>query len=504
MQFFTVLSVLLICSNVLNVSSSNLHQISDYYFNGNQNSNPIYNLTLICGQIQNNRIFSSNYFLRTKNGYDVSRSSVMKISFEHCDYPDIPNNLSQIFTNFHTLNVSHVGFSSLDQIPFGEAKKLTTLIASYNGIREIPSLSFHKSDKLIEIDVSFNRIHQIDDFALFGDLNLQKLNLSHNQLTTFNDHIVSDHPHLTHLDLSANQINALKTNAFERLRDLMHLDLSGNPIKTVDRNMFLMCVKLQYLNLSRTSLVEIKSGTFSHQINLRILDLSGNRIKMLNSNGFPLQLDHLDLLAVGDNPLREISGFTSSTYSKIVGIQSTEFKCSFLNDTYEPNSWKHLDMIAKRMKCISDNADFDDIDLSESSTAPSNEQSTQRKEVDVSTSKPAIEVTESSKSTKNSEIHRQQEQKQEENRDGKRGEEQKPNQKQNENQMNVTLKAHFEDNKAHTVTDTGKHMLITSWINTILLIIIAMAILYYVFRKRMHQKNQLLNSCLQVSYQDKC
>lgn len=503
MQFFAILSVFIICSNVLDVSSSNLHQISDYYFTGNQNSN----VTLICGQVQDKYIFSTNYYLRTKNGYDIAKSSVLKISFERCDHPDIPKNLSQVYTNFHTLNVSHVGISSIDQIPFGEAKKLTTLIASYNKIREIPSLSFHKSDKLIEIDVSFNQIHQIDDFALFGDLNLQKLNLSHNELATFNDHILSDHSHLTHLDLSANQINALETKAFERLRNLMYLDLSGNPIKTVDRNMFLMCVKLQYLNLSRTSLAEIKSGTFLHQINLRILDLSGNRMKMLNSNGFPLQLSHLELLGVGDNPLREISGFTSSTYSKIVGIQSTEFKCSFSNDTYEPNSWKHLDMIAKRMKCTSDN-DFDDVDLSESSTAPSNELSTQGKKMDVSTFKPAIEVTESSKSTNNSEMHPQQKEKQREKQKEKQeknqDQKQEPKQKQNENQMNVTKKVHLEDNKSHIVTDTGKHMLITSWINTILLVIIAMAILYYVFRKRMHQKNQLLNSCLQVSYQDKC
>lgn len=255
------------------------------------------------------------------------------------------------------LNLSHNNISGLSVETFQKLVELRLLRLDHNQLSELPSFLFHKNEKLTDVDFSCNRIEKIDDFAFAGDFKLERLNISHNQLTTFQKRFSDNHSNLKHLDISNNRINRIKPDTFENLRDLLLLDISNNLIKKLDNRTFSSLVKLEQLFLSRNNLTEIDFGTFSSLLSLRILDLSKNILKTLDVNILPLQSNLLELLEIADNQLKELSGFTSLRIpnTKIIGIDSNRFNCTFLDHLFQAITWKHLDSISIRIECDSGN-----------------------------------------------------------------------------------------------------------------------------------------------------
>lgn len=267
-------------------------------------------------------------------------------------------------------NLSFNNISELSVNTFQKLVELRYLQLSHNQIQEIPSLLFYKTDKLLEIDLSCNQIRKIDDFAFSGDLILKKLNLSHNQLTMLHRKIVESLLNLTHLDISANQIAILQPGTFESLQNLEYLDLSGNPIKQVASPAFEGLVNLQHLNLSRTLLSNVETEAFLTLKNLQSLDLSNNLLKILNADIFAVPANQLKSLSIGNNQLRELNNFTSARipHTKIAGIDTNQFNCSYFDKIFQSITWKHLDLISKRINCsTSIDHDFDDANTTTTS-----------------------------------------------------------------------------------------------------------------------------------------
>lgn len=257
------------------------------------------------------------------------------------------------------LNLSGNNITELTVKSFQRLTKLKQLFLSNNQIVEIPSFLFHKTDKLSEIDLSYNKIRKMDDFAFAGDLNLKKINFSHNQLITFHRKILESLSELSHLDLSWNKLTALTADSFVNHRNLVHLDLSGNSIKQFNNKTFEHLERLQHLNLSRMSLSTIQAGAFSSLMDLQILDLSNNQLMTLDGDSLPFHHPllpyQLKWISIANNQLHELANFTSERIpdTKIAGIDSNRFNCSFYDRIFQSIAWKQLESISERINCSS-------------------------------------------------------------------------------------------------------------------------------------------------------
>ncbi|XP_031622720.1 chaoptin-like [Contarinia nasturtii] len=330
--------------------------------------------------------FTSDFFSDAKrlSNLNASYNQISEIpsnSFVNCEkLTDVDVSFNKI-THFdahafavgnhlQSLNLSHNNITELSVETFQKLTELKQLNLAYNQIAELPSFLFHKNEKLTDVNMSHNKIHKIDDFAFAGDFKLKKLNLSHNKLTTFQKRFSDNHSNLTHLDVSNNRIAAIKVDTFESLRDLAFLDLSENLLKILDNKTFENQRNLRQLNLSRNHLTEITAGTFASLITLEILDLSNNALKILNAIILPIQANQLELILIANNKLHELIDFTSARIpnTKIIGIDSNPFNCTYLDALFQSITWKHLDSISKRIACNSATENNEPIDLSENVT----------------------------------------------------------------------------------------------------------------------------------------
>lgn len=337
----------------------------------------------IFGDYQNVQTFHM-YDLRVKTLHSSDfngATKLQKVFAQNNEISEIPANLFKDSKSIVEVNFSNNKIQTIDGDVFATAEQLTFLDLSYNKltnlsvkifqnlinlkrllfshnqIEEIPSFLFHKTVQLVEINFSFNKIKKIDDFAFFSELILKKLNLSHNQLTTVDKQIWEKISNLTHLDISFNKFTFLSPETFKNYGSLELLDLSGNPMKTVNREMFVNLVKLQHLNLSRIDLLEVKPQTFSSLENLQTLDLSHNNLKTLDDSILSPQANQLKLLLIANNQLRELNGFTSTRIpnTKIVGIDSNQFNCSFLKTYLQSITPNNLDLMLHPLNCSSFN-----------------------------------------------------------------------------------------------------------------------------------------------------
>ncbi|XP_031639954.1 leucine-rich repeat-containing protein 15-like, partial [Contarinia nasturtii] len=511
-----IIPVIIFLTSIECVASINYHQIGDcHYVDSYQSFDGKFNLTFICVETNYENTFFTKDTASTckRNNYKFYKSAIGVINFKDCDLHQIDSNFFDVYSNVFSLNISNLGLQSLQPDFFKSAKSLTKINASHNYLNEMPTLNqsnklvdvdfsynlikninantftadsnrvemlnlshnnitelsvqlfktmpelkrlyvsqnrigdlpsflFHNSKNLVEVDLSNNQIGRIDDLAFFGDSNLDKINLSNNQLTAFNKKIIENHEHLTHLDISHNLIDKLKADTFQNLRNLMHLNLAENPIKAVNNETFLTLVKLEHLNLSKTLLKEIKPRTFLHQINLKTIDLTNNEIQVLNSDIFPDKLEILQTIFVEGNRLHTLNGFTSLIYSKFHGIESKKFKCTFWNVEFQPTTWTELDNTWVKIKCtISDDRQHNAIYTTEVSSV-----SREYRQIDKNTN----EVT-----TVNY---------------GKT--------KQLESKHIIGCNG----------AETSMHIFITTWINSVCLIVAVISLIYFILhRRRMHK-----------------
>lgn len=317
------------------VRTTKYQNIGACFFNNSGATDGRDNLTFVC--VENTR--QHNFLtpgvrspcLNYNNGYE--KPWIGTINFQDCERPEIPNDLYKAYTQLHTLNMTYLGLTLFAVDMFSYAERMVRLNAAHNEIVELPSFLFHKNEKLIEIDFSFNKIKLIDDYAFAGDFKLQKLNLSHNQLITLNVKVTDNLSKLKYLDIANNRISILEANSFGKIQKLVQLNLSANNIS------------------------EIKPRTFSSLTYLEILDLSRNQLKTLKTDILPTQLNQMKLLSIGHNQLQELVGFNSARILnlKISGIDSNHFNCSYLDTLFKLITWKHLSEISNRINCNSNN-----------------------------------------------------------------------------------------------------------------------------------------------------
>lgn len=502
------------------------------------------NLTLICID----ELIETNFFVPNvvsvcpKLAHTFDKYWIGSIDFKDCELTELPEGFFEVYYNVHTLNVSYLELISLQAENFVKSKNMTKFIASHNKINKIPShlfaesnslnevdfsfneineidadafgtgnivqmlnlafnnisdlniqlfknlielkqlhvshnkivrippLLFHSSDKLIDVDLSFNKITKIEDFALFGDVNLEKLNLSHNQITNFDRQILENHSHLTDLDISHNQIIELKSDTFKSLQNLLHLDISNNALNDINNKTFMTLVKLQHLNLSQTSLSQLRPATFLHQINLQTLDLTNNHIKALDSSILPTQLNQLKLLSVGNNQLKLLNGFTSSSFSKIVGVEGNRFECDFLDPGTEIITWKRLDTGSRPMACTFYNGNDERGNKPTSSSTTSSSLEKEKRIMEVVTEK--IQHIDEPK-------HKQSSNSWEKSQSN--GFNEAPN-------NNCTTRMDVNNN------DSTNQFVVTTWMNTVGLIFIAIAMIWLIYRGNVIQRSFTNNS----------
>lgn len=497
----TIIPVTILLTAIQSVASVNYHHIGDcHYIDSFQSFDGKFNLTFICVETQTeNTFFNKDPTSKCRrNNFAFYKSAIGVINFKDCELHEIELNMFDVYSKVHSFNISHLGLQSLHPNLFKSAKNLTKINASHNFIKnisvnifpaddnhvelldlsynnitelnvqlfrklpelkhlsvsrnrigELPSFLFHNSKHLVDIDLSFNFIRRIDDLAFFGDINLEKLNLSHNQLTVFNKKVLENHDRMTHFDFSHNQISEIKADTFQGLRNLVHLNLAHNPIKVVNNETFLTLVKLEHLNLSQTLLKEIAPGTFLHQINLQVLDLSFNEIAALHLDTFPNKIEVLQsILFEGNNQLHTLSGFTSRIFSKIHGVDSMKFKCTFLSGQFQPNTWADLDNILAKINCrLSD----DDLEKAIGVTEISNRLNANKNETTENTTE--VIKTKFKNTISYNEL------------------------KQSKQSSNIC-----------SSTETSIHIFVTTCINSVCLIIAVISLIYFVFHRRRMQK----------------
>lgn len=141
-------------------------------------------------------------------------------------------------------------------------------------------------------------------------------------------------------------------------------------MRKLNQKPFVNLVKLQYLNLSHNKLSNLDSESFSKQDSLRTLDLSANELKKLNANILPSRTSQLELLAIGNNQLRELIGFKDSnlTNVKIMGIDSNKINCTHFEHIFEYISWNHFHSFSTRINCSSHVEDDEQITETSSTT----------------------------------------------------------------------------------------------------------------------------------------
>ncbi|XP_055301911.1 leucine-rich repeat transmembrane neuronal protein 4-like [Sitodiplosis mosellana] len=137
----------------------------------------------------------------------------------------------------------------------------------------------------------------------------------------------SDASYLHRLNLSHNEISEIPSFSFYKHKKLNEVDLSYNKIEIVGNYAF--------------------AGDL-----LELLDLSHNRLKTLSADILPTHLNQMKSLIIGNNQLHELIGFNNSRISNmtIVGIDSNQFNCSYLNTLTQLIS-KNLDSNLHQLDC---------------------------------------------------------------------------------------------------------------------------------------------------------
>lgn len=275
---------------------------------------------------------------RRLGALDLSSTHFLGLSGRGSDWETCGNPFKGM--SFHTLDLSHNGFTAAKARQFFRALRGTEIshlkLAGYQG----KGLSFHNlpdpDNSTFEglgdssvltldlsrgrisalsrgvfrwlaaasvIDVSRNRVNRIDGNAFEGlEGRLQVLNLSHNLLGEVCSHTFASLAHLKVLDLSHNHIGVLGYGSFRGLPDLEALLLTGNSLSSLGFPSPLP--KLQYLHLGDNRLSSA-GGLAQLARNIKYLDIKGNHLTDLGDvHAFLEQLRELQVLLYGGNTVR--------------------------------------------------------------------------------------------------------------------------------------------------------------------------------------------------------
>lgn len=159
----------------------------------------------------------------------TDKMNVTQLKVNDCGHGNIKQ-LTEIFANVHSLDVSHSGIKSLNKFDL-KREHFKKLNVSHNGLTEVPEKFLSQMPGLIEVDLSHN---DLSIMVKFPD-KLVKIHLSHNKLTSIHRDDFVNLTELEYVDLSYNSITKLDLfYIFPTNMKLKTLRLEKNAIKEFD------------------------------------------------------------------------------------------------------------------------------------------------------------------------------------------------------------------------------------------------------------------------------
>lgn len=374
---FSVKSLVLIvcvCHFEFVTALQKYESISDCIFYDRSRIPGIDNVTFVCSNDRDNRVFIDSTRIRCSkfpSAQDYRWPGT--IDFNDCRFPEMPKNFFQMFYNMHTFLMPNVDLESLQMDIFREAKNVSKMDLSGNKLKEIQALVFVNAVNLKDINLSNNVITNVDKMAFEGAKSIESMNLSCNKIERLYPLAM---PQLITLDVSHNNLTALDGHFFDSLTALKYLNLSYNWLTKLNGSTFDHLLDLEELSLRKINLSNIEPNTFSHQHQLRLLDLNENQLKVFDFNlFFPIAHD-LQTLRLGQNQLVHLFGFRNSLFPQLdlLDIQGNQFNCSYLKLFMTYIDWEqiHLHLDRNAMNASRSNIrgiNCDEINSTDSTSA---------------------------------------------------------------------------------------------------------------------------------------
>ncbi|XP_039759400.1 chaoptin-like [Pararge aegeria] len=243
-QALEILSTLdLSCNHLIdiNLNTSDLHQLSEYY-------------------LQNNFIkkITPNMF---KN---MTRLTTLDLSQNKIDNIELNSFIELV--SLLDLNISRNNFvDSLKRNTFRGLYKVRTLDLSHTKSVSCLNESFSGLILLTFLNLSHSQLQTIEYNTFKGSGAIKILDLSHNLL--YNFHInTSSISQLSKLYLNQNKLKNITSETFKNFHLLEHLNLAFNNIINIDSGGFRMLSHLHYLDLLSNNNLHIKSDVFNNLI----------------------------------------------------------------------------------------------------------------------------------------------------------------------------------------------------------------------------------------------
>ncbi|XP_077443096.1 toll-like receptor 5 [Stigmatopora argus] len=301
----------------LNLDSNNLQAMYDQHLDQNAHGNPFRGISFGTLDLSNNglSIEKLTLFFKAIAGTKISH---LKLSGH------IGKGFS--FNNFQDVNRST--FEGL------RTSSIRTLDLSKNMLFALHQGAFDPLTEAKDLDLSQNQINQIHNGAFAGQENLTKLNLSNNLLGEIHTHSFTPLKNLQVLDLSYNHIGILGYMAFSGLFSLEVLNLKGNSLRKFGFPS--AAFKLTYLNLYDNKLTFSSVERITEFApNVTYLNIQNNRIENLHAaHTFITQLEKLQYLFFGGNPIRWCTLNENSSKKKQSGIKVLDFHSSNLQSIW--------------------------------------------------------------------------------------------------------------------------------------------------------------------------
>lgn len=159
----------------------------------------------------------------------TDKMNVTQLKVNDCGHGKIKQ-LTEIFANVDSLDVSHSGIKSLKKFDL-KREYITKLNVSHNELTEVPDKFLPQMPALIEVDLSYN---DLSVMVKFPD-KLAKIHLSHNKIASIHRDDFVNLTELQYVDLSYNSITKLDLfYIFPTNFKLKTLRLEENAIKEFD------------------------------------------------------------------------------------------------------------------------------------------------------------------------------------------------------------------------------------------------------------------------------
>jgi hypothetical protein len=186
-----------------------------------------------------------------------------------------------IATGATTLDLSHLGLTSLPEDIFAPLSGLQELSMSYNMLSNLPENTFAPLTSLQTLNIHRNKLISLPENIFAPLTSLQTLNIHTNKLISLPENIFASLTNLQELNISYNKLTSLPENIFASLTSLQLLSISNNQLTSLPKKIFAPLINLQQLYIYDNQLSSLPENIFASQINLGILNICSNQLTSL-------------------------------------------------------------------------------------------------------------------------------------------------------------------------------------------------------------------------------